>query len=194
MQQPCDREGTFQAQIESYGLREVDSGAISVTINARLLALWDGQQWEPWDNYDMVAEGDIWIVKKDGQPNQNGIESLVKFAGWDGDMISIPSMGWQPTPCQVVVKRDDYKDQTRYKIAFINDHDRRPGAMSNVDATKAKDLQNRYGAQLRAIVGNARRNGPAPNAGAPKPPPPPKEKPEHMTIPTAGPAEDPIPF
>lgn len=175
--QPCDREGTFKARIESYGVKELESGAIAVSICAHLTDIWNGETWEPWGDYQQEALGDLWIVKKDSSINNNQVEALIKNAGWDGDIASIVDEKWNPTPCQVVVKADTYKDQTRFKIAFLNALDRAPGGMGNVDSKKAKELQTRFGAQLRAIAGNAKRNGSAP-APATKPAvPPPAAKP-----------------
>lgn len=171
MSMPCDREGIFRAVIVEYGLKEMDSGAIAVSIKASLKDLWNNGDWAEWAQYEMEAEGDLWIVKKDsGGPNKSQIEALCRCAGWDGNLESIVAGTWQPTPCQVVVKRDEYKGNVRYKIAFVNAYDKTPGALSNVDDTKARELQTRYGAQIRAIAANVARNG-TPTNGAPPPPP-----------------------
>jgi hypothetical protein len=192
MSQPIDREGNFRAVIESYGVREMESGAVCVAIKAKLTQIWNGEVWESWEQYDMVAEGDIWIVKKDnGGLNSNGVESLIRHAGWDGSFESITDESWQPSPCQVQVQRDDYKGATRYRIAFVNDFNRTPGAMSTIDGNKAKELASRFGAQLRAIAGNAKRNV-APLPGKPVPPPPPKSIPG--PVPVSANDGDPIPF
>lgn len=168
---PCDREGSFKARITGYGLKEFESGAVSVSLKADLLEFWDGTQWQPWADYSMEAEGDVCIVKKDKTINQGAAESLINFAGWDGDIVSIGTEAWHPTNCVLVVKADTYKDQTRYRIAFVNDYNRTPGGMSNVDAAKVKELQARFGSQFRALAGNKQRNG-TPPANRPAPPPP----------------------
>src|SRR5689334_19670664 len=161
--QDVDRDGTFKARIEAYGLKEMESGAVAISIRANLTEFWNGETWEPWGDYQMDAQGDIWIVgtkEKGNKLNEKAVESLVKHAGWDGDTDSIINETWQPTECQVVIKSDTYKDQARFKIAFINALNGTPGGqMSNVDAGKAKQIKTQFGAQLRAVAANAKRNG-----------------------------------
>ena len=167
MSTQVDRAGSFKATIEQYGLKEMDSGSVAVSLKAKLTDFWDGQQWHDWREYEQEADGDIWVVKTDGTPNDKAIESLVRFAGWDGDFLSIIQETWTPTPCQLTIKSETYKNVPRIKIAFVNDLNRTPGGqMSNVDEAKAKDLQARFGASMRAIVGNAKRAG-----AIPAPPP-----------------------
>lgn len=170
MSQPVDREGVFRGTISAYGLKEMESGAVAVAIKVTLSQMWTGNEWCDWAQYEMEAEGDIWIVKKVGSINQAAAESLINYAGWDGSLLSILEETWQPKPCAVVVKREDYEGKTRYKVSFVNDHERTPGGMSNVSAEKAKELNTRFGAQFRALAGNKARNG-ASAGGRPTPPP-----------------------
>lgn len=173
-----DREGTFKAQIQSYGLKEMETGSVAIAIRANLLACWNGEGWdEDWVQYDMEAAGDIWVVKKDGTINKPAVDSLVKCCGWDANLESILNETWKPSGCQVVVKANEYNGQISYKISFINALDRTPGAMSNVDANKAKQLQAKHGAALRALAGNAARNGASTPATKPAAPPPAAPKP-----------------
>jgi hypothetical protein len=170
---PCDREGIFRGKIEGYGLRDADkTSSLAVTLQVRLTELWDGDHWEEWSQYDMEATGDIWIIKKDGTPNENGVRSLVENAGWDASIDSVYGQTWQPTPVQVVVKRDDYKGEVRFRIEFVNTYDRTPGAVSTVSSDKARELSSQHGAALRAIAGNVKRNGPPGPGGPVKPPAP----------------------
>lgn len=169
--QPVDRAGIFKAKITGYGLTESEKGAVGIVLKAELTDLWDptNKEWYPWAQYEQEAEGAIWIVKKDGTINQLGADSLIKCAGWDGNLESITGETWQPTPVQVAIDSDEYNGKTRFRINFVNPFDRTPGMMSTVSADKARELQNRFGGLLRAIAGNARRNGATPN-GAPPPP------------------------
>lgn len=171
MANACDREGHFRATIVSYGLKEMESGAVSVALRARLTEFWDGQQWHPWSDYDMESEGDVWIIKKSGDVNLGQAEALMRFAGWDGNMESIVQETWHPSPVQVAVQKDEYKGSVRYKIAFINDYNRTPGALSNVSKDKARELQAKFGSQFRAIASNVQRNTQAPQ-GRPQAPRP----------------------
>ncbi len=160
----CDREGNFKAEIVGYGVKEMESGSVSISLRARLREWFSNGEWHPWEEFDMEAEGDIWIVKKDGSANEPAVLSLANCCGWDGDLSSIVNETWQPTRCQVVVKKDEYKGNVRFKIAFLNDHDRTPGGMSNLTPDKARALTSRFGPQFRAIVGT-----PAPKASPPTP-------------------------
>ena len=104
-----DREGTFRAEIVEYRLLpKFESGAVGVSITARLLEIWaeeDGEgQWYDWAEYEMEASGLVTIVRKDGTLNQRSCESLMQHAGWDGDPMSIQTHTWQPTACQCLLK------------------------------------------------------------------------------------------
>lgn len=167
----ADRAGSFKAEIIEYGIFEADSGAVSVNIVAKLLEMWDGEQWQPWD-YDMEAEGGIWVVKKDGKLNDKSVESLMRYTGWNGDIESVVNKTWTPTRCQVVLNEDTYNGVTRYKISFVNGYDSTPGGkVGNVTPDKAKQLAGKYGSQLRALFGNVKRSTPAPSGDRPAPPP-----------------------
>ena len=173
--QACDRTGDFKAEIIEYGLREIEGRqSVCVPIRALLTEMWDGEKWIDWREYQMAAEGDLWIGKSDGTANERQIESLIKYAGWDGSLPALVDGSWKPTPCQVQVQLDEYKDQKRYKISWLNPIDRTPGggALSNVDDSKVKALEARFGSTLRALSGNVRRNQ-APAASKPSAPPKP---------------------
>lgn len=178
--QPVDRKGQFRAQITDYGLTESKDGAVGITLKVKLLEWFDltakdenGEQgaWIPWEQYDMQAEGTAWVVKKTGEMNELGAKSLISFAGWDANLESVANGSWQPTLCQVAVDEEEYKGVTRRKISFVNDYNRNPLGMGSVAPGKAKELQGRFGAQLRALAGNAKRNAPSANGPIPAPPP-----------------------
>lgn len=170
-----DREGTFLADIFNFGLYEAESGAVGVNIEAKLVEIWDdgNKQWAAWSEYDMTAQGTIWIVKKDGTPNTKGAESLIRHAGWSGKCSDVIAGYWQPTRCQVVIKEDTYNDEKRYRIAFVNSADSTPGGGGNVSDSVAKALDAKYGSAFRALAGNAALNQPkqATKTDRPKPPP-----------------------
>lgn len=171
MSQPCDREGTFQAEIIEYGLKEFDSGSVAVTVKVLLHKLWDvdSETWVDWLEYQMEAYGNLFVIKKDKTLNTSQVEALVSHAGWDGNFDSIQNSTWEPKPVQVVIKADTYKDETRYQVAFVNDFERKPGGLGTIDAAKAKELSVRYGGELRALAASAKMNATKP-AAKPKPP------------------------
>lgn len=187
--QPADREGTFNATITDFGLKEFQSGAVAIAIRVKLDAIWNGESFEGWSQFEQEADGDVWIIKKDGAVNELGAKSLMANAGWDGNIESVSNGSWQPTECSVSIKREDYNGTTRYKVSFVNAHNKPPsGSLSNIDPDKAKSLANRYGPQMRAIAGNVVRNG-APSVGQPPKPP---AKPAPPPAPAA--TEEKIPF
>lgn len=170
-----DRAGHFQAEIIDYGLKDAESGAVAVGLKVKLLAEWnqDAEQWDDWTQYDVDAIGDVYVVKKDGKLNEGQVKSLVQFAGWDGSLESIAERSWQPTKCQVQIEADEYKGKTRFRVGFINEFGRKPGpSINTVDNVKAKELQARHGAALRALTGNLRRTAaPSPSSRPSAPPP-----------------------
>lgn len=188
-----DREGTFRAEIIGYGLKEMESGAVAVNIHVQLTEAWDseGQAWGDWREHNVEAYGDVWIVKKDnGGINAKGAKSLVDCAGWDGDPEAIVNQTWKPTPCQVVVKREEYEGKVSFKVAFVNEFDRTPGAnLGNVTPEKAKTLASKFGSQFRALIGNRNRNS-APPQNKPSPPP----KAEFAAVGPDGKPREGIPF
>lgn len=180
-----DRDGTFRAEITGFGLKEMESGAVSVAIAARLTGWFGAEtgnepQWYDFSMMNMEADGDFWIVgsrEKGSKVNEHAARSLIQFAGWDGMFDSIQNQTWEPTPCQVVIKSEEYRGTKRRKIAFLNDYNRTPGAnLSNVTPEKVKELSTRFGSQFRAIAGSIKRNGTMPS-GAPSAPPMPMAPP-----------------
>jgi len=186
---PCDRSGFFRVEVVEFGLKESEQKAVAISLRVLLTEMWDGENWIPWREYDMEAAGDVWIVKKDGKLNERQAKAIMECGGWDGSLGSIVNQSWQPTPFQVEVKHERYKDEDRYRVEWINDLNKTPGAstVSNVGDDKLRELEARFGSPLRALSGNVRRNT-VPPAGS-KPAPPPKA----ATVP-AGPADDGIRF
>jgi hypothetical protein len=173
----CDREADFRGEIISYGLWEPDSGAVAVSCTFRATEIYnrDTQQWEPWQ-YDMDAEGDIWIIggkEKGNKLNEKSVQRLMEATGWNGDLGCIADRTWNPNPCSWSTEADEYKGQTRYKVAWVNAFDRTPGGggrACNVDSAKAKALASKYGSQLRALAGSASKPA-APTTPPPRPAP-----------------------
>jgi hypothetical protein len=163
------QEGTFRGAITGYGLYEAESGACSVKVTVKIDDIFHEGQWHDWRGEDMEAHGELWVIKKDGGINESSVKSLITAAGWDGSLLSLTEGTWQPQPVQIVVTADNYKDETRFRIAYINEYDRMPGG-GNVTTGKAQELQTRFGSALRAVAGNLIRNQmPAPASAPVKP-------------------------
>ena len=171
-----DREGEFRGEILEYGLQKArDSQSVAVVIRARIHDQYnfDAEAWESWREYvPYEGYGNIWIIKKDGTPNEGAIQSLVKFAGFSGELSDIVHKLWQPTPVRFSIAADTYKGETRYKIGFLGDYNTAPSAgIKSIDEAEAKALSARFGSQLRAIAGTAKRAA-APSGDKPASPPP----------------------
>ena len=177
----CDRQGHFRARIESYGLREEASGAVGITLQVKLLEILDMNgdepQWLSWAEYNMECTGTIYIIKRYGKVNQVQAESLMRYAGWDGNFDSIVNEKWDHTDfsCSVEPDVDKNGKQRGFRVGFINDWNYMPGARSNVDATKAREIQSKHGSALRAIAANVKRNVPSVPSSRPTAPPPPMQ-------------------
>lgn len=184
MSQSIDREGDFRGQIVSYGIFEAESRAVAIGITVAIEEMFNREtgEWENWRDYDVQAEGNIWIIKKTSEPNEKQVAALVEYAGWDGSVLSIENGTWKPTPCGFSVQADAYKDQTRYRIAWVKSYNATPGGGSNVDSKRAKELQSQYGSTLRAIAGNVKRNQAKPT-GKPLAPPAAKPAPQPAVLP-----------
>lgn len=174
MSTPVDREGTFRAEITEYGWSEMESGSKCVNLKVKLLEFYNKaeEEWQPWAQYDMEAEGSIYVVNKKGETLEKAVKSLAEFAGWDGDIESLVNNSWQPTKCAVVIQPNTYNNETKLKISFVNDYHRKPGAIGNASPESIKATQARYGSQFRAIAGNVKRNGSSAPTGGPVAPPP----------------------
>lgn len=168
-----DREGTFRGEIIEYGLQDAkESKSVAVVVKCQVHEAYnfETETWEDWRQWNMEGYGNVWVIKKDGTINEKSAESLMRHAGWSGSLNDIVTGDWKPTPVQFVVKSETYKNQTQYKVAFINGYDSTPGGgIRSVDPDKAKELQLSYGSQFRALAGNVKAKEPP--KGKPSAPP-----------------------
>jgi hypothetical protein len=165
MTQELQGTGHYRGTFIEYGLRKTEGTSVAVSVVAMIDDYWDDelQQWIDCRSSEYTVRGESWIIGKDNKgPNRNAIESLVRYSGWDASVDSVINGTWQPTPCSFNVVEDVYKDEVRYKIGFLNAYDKKPGMVGNVSPEEAKQLQQQYGSQLRALVGNIQRNAVAP--------------------------------
>lgn len=171
MPTPIDRTGDFRGQIVWSAVKKYDSGAVAIHVVARVDGAWnyDTEEWEDWREYDMEAEGFLFVIGKNGAPNQTQVEALCKHAGWNGSYAAIAREEWKPPACQFSIEENTYKDKTSYRIAWLNAYGATVGP-KGLSPDEAKALDTQFGASMRAIIGNAKRNG-NPPTGKPKDPP-----------------------
>lgn len=173
MPQELNWEGNARGEIVEYGISEMETGAVAVNIAVKIHDYWDteAKAWVDCREADYLVRGDIWVVKKDKSLNQSQVEALCQHAGWDGDITALVQGTWKPTPCSVVITKDTYREEVRYRVAWLNAYDRTPGALGTMTPEKAAVLNATYGSQFRALAGNARRQQQQPAAGKPAAPP-----------------------
>jgi hypothetical protein len=190
-----DRPGDFRGVVEEYGVRKTDkSKSVGVNILMRITEMYDhdAQEWVGWD-YQHHVYGTIWVIKKDGTPNDNGVKSAVEALDWDGSFTSLSAKTWKPAPCSFSVVEKEYQGSTSLEISFFNEYDRVPGGgMKQLDENEVKAIQAQYGSPLRGLAAQFKRNKTVPAAGSkPAAPPPAKRQPEPVT--NGAPQED-VPF
>lgn len=193
-----DRIGAFRGRAYEWGLKEYDSGAVALVVGYEVSAErmpaddGSGYEWTAWpDGY--AVHGYHFIVTKEGKANQNTVEQMVRYLGWDGDVESV--VGGEPPDRLVTfeVEESEYQGKVSYRVSWLHGADwdgGGPGISGAVDAAGAKALAGKYGYLLRAAAsvaqgpggaqGKGGARGAASSASKPKPsaPPPPRLKEE----------------
>jgi hypothetical protein len=186
MARQLEHEGVFKATPTAWGLQDSqNTQSVALVVTFKILEKLEGGGWEDWSAYeDQEITGWFYIVKKDGGVNAATVENLVKSIGWDGNLDL--SAGPQDITCQITTANEEYNGKVRLKVQWLNPADFVPGPKT-VDPVKAKELQSRYGSQLRAAAAAAKPKHTATAKAAPPPArPAPAPQPEV--------AEDDLPF
>ncbi|KKM07634.1 hypothetical protein LCGC14_1731980 [marine sediment metagenome] len=189
-------EGSFRGRIiEYWWCPSKTTSSRGVGIKVEIDEYWhaETQQWGSYEGFPVVS-GVVWIIGTDGVLNQRQVQSLTDHAGWNGDFDSISDGTWKPTPVQVKVGTNERQGNTEYRIDWVNAYDSIPGG-SGLNAETAKELNAKYGSQLRALRGNVTRNA-APPAGSEGPKKPAAKAKQSTEQPTPVPDKtgDEIPF
>lgn len=176
--QYIDREGTFRGPCHAANIVTGSEGSSTVGIDLTYAIeemLSPSNEWEDWRQYEVFARGTLWIIKKDGTINNVAAETARDVLGWNGDIDNIGPDSFKPA--QVVVKIDQYKDQTRYRIAFFNPFNSL-GPAKRLDDNAIRSIKTQHGSKLRAFFGSAPKPSTAPKpAGKPMAPPAAKSAP-----------------
>lgn len=171
-----DKAGTFKARPFDWSVqpsKENKGVAISVGFIIEEEYDFESKTWLSWRETDAYTTRGWWyIVKKDGGINKSAIQQLVESMGWDANLNSI--LGEPPDLLvQIVVKKENYKGEDRYKVGWMSPEDAVPGAFGASEA-EVVDLQSRFGSMLKAVAGVKRatpKAPPATPAAASTPPP-----------------------
>lgn len=152
--------GSFRCIVKSWGIREPKEGSstVMVSMELQIREAWDpkAEQWVSWEeiNPPWALYANVCIVKKDGQPNQVGMDQLVQSVNWDGTLGYFMSF---PKPYLVVVQtaKNEYNGKVSLQVNWLSHAASVPkaGGVANVvDETGVKSLEAQFGAMLRASV------------------------------------------
>ena len=168
-----DREGTFRLVPFDWRIVRPDSGAVGINIDFMVLEGWEDGEWQSWEQYDdYEVSGTWWVVKKDRSLNNMAVEQLVEVLGWDKTFTSVANENPPDVRCQGRVERDDYGGKVRYKADWLQPWDASPegpnkgGSGHDSHEADAKELQNLYGAMLRATKATAPPRTPSPKTSS----------------------------
>lgn len=179
--------GRFRARIMAWGLTrssQPDSQSVGIRLEFSVLQYWNPSlaNWEDWSQQNLDIGGTVWIIQKNGQPNEKAVIRLMDASGWDGslDQIEAPLNtpgAWDPRDVQITVDWQEYNGKNEIRVAWVNGWDDAPG-MPRLEASEVSAIKNAFGSKLRAVVANKNRNAPRPQPVAapavrPAPPPPP---------------------
>lgn len=144
--------GTFKAVPTDWSLQEgADGKGLSVAIRWRVIAMrMNDGSWEDWSTYEVTSiVGYSTLIKKDGTPNDRGIEDLCRAIGWRGTLDEID----QPPPyreAEIVCEFEEYKGAQTLRVKWVNPIG--GGALKKLDPMRAKALRTQYGSSIRAIA------------------------------------------
>lgn len=146
-QNRIDREGIFRAYPTAWRLKEIEGKqSKAVNIDFAITEELDGEAWNDWSGYDVVASGDWWIISKEGKVNEKSIQQLAQSLGWEGDLLALTG----PPPdvlVQISIKSEEYNGKTYFKASWMNPGDYVPQART----TSAEDVQ-RVGVQFSSLI------------------------------------------
>lgn len=166
-----DREGRFAAQmLESSIFKPENSEAVGWNFHAALMHEAKADGWEALEPMP-DAYGTIWLVKKDGTINENGVKQLKEALEWDGDWNKLDG-GHQWPDFQTDIVADTYNGKTQFKATWIHHFESDPsqrGTGKSVDPAEKKSLAAKYQSQTRAICGVKSSGAPAPKGAPPSP-------------------------
>lgn len=150
---PLDREGCFLAEITETSVCEAESGATSFYAKMNVIACFDNDKWVDWREYGIDTEGDFYLIKKDGTTMNNNIKDVMKATGWGGDLNKLDAGDFPNKTVMVHVRKDTYKDVTRFRPAFIRPADG-PTTLGRQGASEDRiaAIQQQIGSSLLAIA------------------------------------------
>lgn len=100
-------------------------------------------EWVAFDPPQPQIEGTQWIMDRHGEARHNLVENLKLALGWlgantEGFSQLTGDAAWTPTPCEIVVGEEEYKDKKRLRADWINPLNAAAGARQITDHNKAR--------------------------------------------------------
>jgi len=178
--QPLNQPGIFKAIPISWDLfSSQTSKSKAIDIEYRILAKMENGEWIDWSQYEATVSGREWIIKKNGQVNENAVQGLMKALGWVWDADDFKK-GPPQVECQIDVELDEYTK--RYKVAWLN-------PFGDTCTQDIDEFDAEFGSLLRAAVAGV--SGPTPASANPAPPVTPPPIPDTTATPPPDDDDDP---
>lgn len=163
--QQLESPGNYRGYPEQWGVKKTTGGAVEFTGLVRLEEeYFEEANGEPAGWYQ-IANGirEAWfhicIIKKDGSPNQSGIDQMKAAFGWDGNWESLVQGGEQGVDfgdrkIQVRADHDSYNGKASIKVKWVNGPDDPVGTSINALAMdEVSKLAQHFGSTTRALCG-----------------------------------------
>lgn len=158
---PIDSAGMFRGEVVGWACKTLPSGDPVVSVRIEIDAVLAGGDWERLGER-RSCQGDFFVVKKTGAPNEKVVEMLCTVLGWGG---SFAELAYPPPRTQVAVEivDRDYKGKTYYQANWL----RHPDSAMPARQPDALELDAKH-ADLRQLAGKFRK---AAQEAPPKPAP-----------------------
>lgn len=159
------KPGHYLANIQEWGIRQSEAGAVSLSLKLECIGLWDPSYLLPdgktgeFVACDPVTEyADIVMVKKDGTANEAGIRQMCEAGLYKATWAEYEA---EPPVTQVVILAgsDTYQNKSTVRTKWVYPATHRPGtgSLRNVaDRERLLALDAQFGASVRAVASSIR--------------------------------------
>lgn len=131
-----DRAGFFRARAMEWTLRKLPSGDPIIRVTFECDAVKDGQDWRPIT--PGVVNGDWFVVKRTGAPNEKVVEMLCVQLGWGGSFTEVVGSPPNGEPLQIEVDGREHNGKTYYQAQWIKPLG--AGGAGDMDPVEAVEL------------------------------------------------------
>jgi hypothetical protein len=143
--------GTYIAAPLGWGMVVDDGKTPQFLMQFECRYVMRGGAWEPAQNEQIT--GYFYPLKKNGDINEICVDQLQKSLGWDGaSFASLENGDWREVEVQIVIEDEVYDGKSRRKVKYLNPRDYRGPSVEKADPQTIRNLDQRYGAALRATT------------------------------------------